>query len=179
MIVNRPAALVFIAEDEGPEVNVSPDEPGGISCRGVTLIVLGEYNKEHGLPPAVAADVAALTQDLADKVYIWRFLDPIRFNDLPSGIDYRMADSAITLGLSGSCIAVQMALALWPVTGVMDDATIAAIKAEDPKLVIAALDAAWITWKHGMTPTGWAKYGHGWTLRVRRVRDRALAMLTV
>jgi lysozyme family protein len=181
MNVNLPAALSYIDEDEGPELNISPDEPGGSSCRGVTMEVLQEYRAAHGLDRPMITDMKAMkamTSELAGTIFTWRFLDPLRFNELPSGVDYRMADAAITLGRTGACLAVQMALAMWPVTGVMDDATIAAIKAEDPKLIISVLDAAWIVWKHGMTPDGWAKYGHGWTNRVRKVRDRSLAMVT-
>jgi lysozyme family protein len=177
MIGNRTQALAYIDEDEGPEVNVSPSEPGGISCRGVSLTVLQEYHAAHGLPKATADDVRKMTAELAGEVYSWRFLDPIRFDELPNGIDYRIADCAITLGLTGACVATQMALAMWPVTGKMDDTTIGALHAEDPRVVVAALDAAWITWKHGQGADGWATHGHGWMNRVRRVRDRSIQMM--
>lgn len=177
VLANRAAALAFIDEDEGPELNIGPSEPGGASCRGVSLTVLSEYNAAHGVTLTTVDDIRAMTAELAGRVYIWRFLDPLRFDELPSGVDYRIADAAITLGATGACFATQIALAMWPVSGNMDDATITALKAEDPKLVIAAIDAAWITWKHGMTAGGWGKYGHGWTNRVRRVRDRSLALI--
>jgi lysozyme family protein len=179
MQTNRPQSLSYIDEDEGPEVNISPDEPGGSSSHGVTMTVLREYCAAHSFSAPTMIDMKAMTSELAGTIFTWRFLDPLRFNELPSGVDYRMADAAITLGRTGACLAVQMALAMWPVTGVMDDNTIAAIKAEDPKMLIAVLDAAWIVWKHGMTADGWAKYGHGWTNRVRKVRDRSLAMVGV
>jgi lysozyme family protein len=70
-----------------------------------------------------------------------------------------------------------MAMGMWPVTGQMDDNTVKAINSQDPKIVLAALDAAWIVWKHGQGPDGWKKYGHGWTNRFIKVRDRALAMM--
>lgn len=174
---NLARALAFIDQDEGPEINIGPSEPGGASCRGVSLMVLAEYNKAHNLPTPGLADIRAMTAELAGKVYTWRFLDPLRFDELPSGIDYRIADAGITLGLTGACVAVQMALGLWPVTGVMDDSTLAAIKSEDPRSVIAALGAAWIAWKHGSTPNGWQQFGHGWTNRGNRVRDRALSLI--
>ena len=174
---NLAQALAYIDEDEGPEVNISPDEPGGSSCHGVTMDVLREYCASHSFSAPTIIDMKAMTSELAGTIFTWRFLDPLRFNELPSGVDYRMADAAITLGRTGACLALQMALAMWPVTGVMDDVTIAAIKAEDPKLVISVLDAAWIVWKHGMTSDGWAKYGHGWTERCSRVRDRTRAMI--
>lgn len=182
MQTNRAAALAYIDQDEGPEVNVSSGEPGGISCRGVSLTVLQEYNKAHGLPAATFDSVRAMTADLAGKVYSWRFLDPIRFDELPAGIDYRMADCAITLGLTGVAVVTQMALLMWPVTGRIDDDTLKAIKGDDPHILLAALDAAWLTWKHSQgddahAAKGWKDHGHGWTNRVRNVHGRALALM--
>jgi lysozyme family protein len=178
MIGNRAQALAYIDEDEGPEVNVSAGEPGGISCRGLSLTVLQEYHAAHGMRTATADDVRHMTAELAGQVYSWRFLDPIKFDDLPAGIDYRLADAAITLGGTGAITTLQIALQRWPITGAMDEATIGAAHAEDPRVVIAALDAAWLTWKHGMSAEGWAKYNHGWLNRVRKVHARALAMTT-
>lgn len=177
MLANRSVTLAYIDEDEGPEVNISSGEPGGGSARGLSLEVWNEYNKEHGIPAATLNDLHKVTAEIAGQVYSWRFLDPIRFDDLPAGIDYRMADAAITLGGTGACLILQMSLQMWPATGIMDQATLSAVKAADPKTVIASLNSAWLAWKHGMTPTGWAKFGHGWTNRVKTVRDRALGML--
>lgn len=177
MLSNLNATLAYIDEDEGPELNVSPDEPGGSSCHGVTMEVLQEYNKAHGKPAPTLDDMKAMTALLAGQIFTWRFLDGIRFNDLPSGVDYRMADAAISLGETGACLVVQMALCQWPVTGIMDEATLSSIKSADPKTLCNALDAAWLVWKHGMTQDGWAKYGHGWTNRVLNVRSRVATML--
>jgi lysozyme family protein len=177
MLANRAATLAYIDADEGPEVNISAGEPGGGSAHGLSVEVWNEYNKAHGLPVSTVKDLGKVTATLAGQVYAWRFLDPIRFDDLPAGVDYRMADAAITLGETGACLILQMALQMYPVTGIMDAATLKAVDAADPKIIIAALDAAWLAWKHGMTADGWSHYSHGWINRVVRVRDRALAML--
>lgn len=168
--------LAFILEDEGAEFNVSGSEPGGASKYGVSVVALSDWNKKHGKPPATIADVGNMTQDLAGQIYTDDFLDAIRFDDLPAGIGYRLADASISLGVTGACLILQMSLQMYPCTGIMDEATLAAVKKADPKIVIAALDAAWLAWKHGMSPDGWVKYNHGWINRVIRVRDRALAM---
>lgn len=178
MLANRAKALAYIDEDEGPEVNISAGEPGGGSARGLTVEVWNEYNKAHGQPSVTVADLGKVTAELSGRVFAWRFLDPIRFDDLPSGIDYRMADAAITLGATGACLIAQMSLAMWPATGIMDALTLAKINAETPIVFLRALDAAWLAWKHGLTPTGWQKYNHGWTNRVLRVRGRYSLMVT-
>lgn len=177
MIVNRDSAVSYIFDDEGDEFNVSADEPGGASKLGVSLVALAEYCHVKDLPKPSIADVGALTRVTAAPIYLEKFADPLRFNDLPQGIDYRMLDAAATLGVTGACLVTQMSLAMWPITGVMDDTTIAAIRRCDAWSLLLALDAAWLVWKHGMTQDGWKKYGHGWTNRVIKVRDRTVAMI--
>lgn len=175
---NLAQTLAWIDEDEGPEVNISPDEPGGGSARGLTVEVWNEYNKAQGLPAVTVADLSKVTAALSGQIFQWRYLDALRFNDLPSGIDYRMADAAITLGETGACLLVQMCLAMWPTTGIMDDATVNAIKGQTPIVLLTALDGAWLTWKRGLTADGWGRYGHGWTNRIIKVRSRYSMMLS-
>ena len=181
MQTNLAQTLAYIDQDEGPEVNISPDEPGGGSARGLTIEVWNEYNKAHGLPAVTIADLSKVTAALSGQIFQWRYLDALRFNELPTGIDYRMADASITLGETGACILVQMCLSIWPTTGIMDDATLKAINAADPKQLLYALDAAWLAWKHNwVTPgsvPGWDRYGHGWTARILKVRARYQQMV--
>ena len=178
---NLAQTLAYIDEDEGPEVNISPDEPGGGSARGLTIEVWNEYNKAHGIDPVTINDLSKVTADLSGTVFQWRYLDGLRFNELPSGIDYRLADAAISLGESGACTLVQMCLLLWPTTGIMDEVTLTAIKAADPAKLLYALDAAWLAWKHNWVTPGsvpqWTKYGHGWTNRILKVRARYQKMV--
>lgn len=177
MIENRALALSYIDEDEGPELNISAGEPGGSSCHGVTMELLRIYAKAHGLPEPTLDDMRAMTSDVAGKIYSWRFLDPLRFDELPPGVDYRVADAAISLGGTGACLILQMALATYPFTGVMDDRTLAAARAADPLMLVTALDAAWLAWKHGLSADGWVKYNHGWLNRIIKVRDRVSPMI--
>lgn len=173
MNINLATALGYIDEDEGPEVNISPDEPGGASKWGVTLTDLSEVRGKV----CTVDDVSALTQDDANQIYTTRFAVPICFNDLPGGVDYRMLDCAVTLGVTGAIEALQMCLAMWPTTGVMDTPTLAAVKTATPAILVLQLDAAWLTWKRGLTVDGWKKYGHGWNNRVLKVRSRLPAMI--
>ena len=117
------------------------------------------------------------TQDDASQIYGTRFAVPIHFDELPPGVDYRMLDCAVTLGVTGAIEALQMCLGMWPTTGAMDAPTLAAVAKATPAVLVLQLDAAWLTWKRGLTPTGWSKYGHGWNNRVLKVRDRLPAMM--
>lgn len=174
---NRKQTLAWIDEDEGPELNISAGEPGGSSCHGVTMELFREYSKAIGKAAPDLHDMRAMTADKAGLIYTWNFLDPLRFDELPSGLDYRITDAAITLGKTGACLIVQMSMLHYPFSGVMDDATLRELKLADPVVIIRALDAAWLAWKHGLSVDGWTKFNHGWYNRVLKVNYRALKLI--
>jgi len=170
---NLAQSLSYITSDEGQELNISSGEGGGASKWGVTLTDLSEVRGKV----CTVADVAALTQDDASQIYGTRFAVPIHFDELPAGVDYRMLDCAVTLGVTGAIEALQMCLAIWPQTGTMDAPTLVAVNAATPAILVLQLDAAWLTWKRGLTATGQGKYGHGWLNRVLKVRARLPEMM--
>src|ERR1035437_4494010 len=175
MQTNLAQSLTYITGDEGPELNISSGELGGASKWGITLTVLSEARDRA----CTIDDVSALTQADANTIYANRFAAPILSGGLPPGVDYRMLDCAVTLGVTGSVEVLQMCLAIWPTAGVMDTDTMAEARAATPAVLVLQLDAAWLTWKRGLTPTGFGKYGHGWTNRVLKVRARLPAMMGV
>lgn len=177
-----PQALAWIDEDEGPELNIGGSEPGGASKHGVSMTVLQEWHKAHGLPGPTMDEMRAVDATLAGQIYAAKFAEPIHFNDLPAGVDYRVLDISVNLGVTGGITALQLALGLWPLTGVLDDATMAAVRAADPKVLIAALSAVWISKKHespNWNPSPITKngYGHGWSNRNARATARALSLI--
>ena len=174
---NRAQTLAWIDQDEGPELNISAGEPGGSSCHGVTMQLYQEYNKFIGKAPPDLQDMRMMTSELAGVIYSRAFLDPLRFDELPAGVDYRIADAAITLGKTGACLIVQMTLGVYPFNGEMDDRTVAQLKIIPPETTIIALSAAWLAWKHGLSADGWTKYNHGWYNRVVNVNARAMGLI--
>ena len=183
MLSNRQAALSFILEDEGDELNIGGSEPGGGSRYGLSIAFLTDYRRKQGQPAATIADLKALTSDSAGQIYSDTLLAPIRFDELPAGVDYRLADITTNLGLTGGPTALQLALGMWPLTGAMDDATMAAVKAAEPMGLVKALSAVWIATKHtspnwNPSPITKSGYGHGWSNRNARATARALAMVT-
>jgi lysozyme family protein len=91
-------------------------------------------------------------------------------------VAYRIADIVTNLGRVGGTTCVQICLCIFPTTGIMDAATLAAVKAATPATLCLQLDAAWLAWKHNQTATGWGTYGKGWTARVLKVRARLGAL---
>src|ERR1019366_8219512 len=98
-----------------------------------SVVALSDWNKKHGKPAATITDVGNMTTDLAGQIYTEDFLDPIRFNDLPPGVDYRLADICVNLGVSGGITALQLALGMRPLTGIMDSATLGYVRTADPQ----------------------------------------------
>lgn len=167
---NRTATLDMILASEGPELNVSPNEPGGASRYGVSVSFLTDYNRTLARPPATIDSIRVLTEADARTVYGAMLLDRLRFDEFPSGVDYRFTDIATNLGMTGGPRLLQLALGMWPITGKVDDETMARVRLADPATLIFSLSAAWIAKKAespnwGPSPVTKTGYGHGWTNR--------------
>lgn len=179
---NLPAALAFILEDEGPELNIGGSEPGGGSKYGVSMVNLIDWNAARGLPKPALDDLAKMTPDFANEIYTETFAKPLRFDVLPTGFDYQLLNISVNLGLHGGGRLAQAVLGVWQGDGSIDDATVAAAKALDPRSAVMMLGAAWIAVKRQspnwgsstITPHG---YGHGWSNRYLKANARALAMI--
>lgn len=179
---NRQAVFDAIFKWEGEEVTLGPSEPGGASKYGISVDFLTDYRKKHGLSHARVDDVEMLTKEDAIKIYGETLLDPLRFDELPLGVDYTVADISANLGMTGGPTLVQLCLGMYPLTGTMDNATVAAVKAYDPKILVHKLRAAWITKKH--EAPGWFSspnaphgFGKGWTRRNNDAENVGVAMV--
>lgn len=169
---NEEAALNLILTWEGPEVNISPGEPGGISKYGVSLQTYQQYN-----PGATANTIANLTANQASDFYQQHFLPQIRFDDLQSGVDIRLADIAINLGITGAIHTLQLVLQQYPLTDTISNTHIRLIDAMGVEEVIYGLSASWIT-RHNTDVAGWVKDGHGWSNRNNAVTLQAIHTAT-
>lgn len=166
--------LAFVDEDEGPELNISPAEPGGSSKHGVSMTVLREWRKKRGMSPPTMDDMRAINSVLAATIYSEMFALPIRFYDLHSGVNYRLLDISINLGLAGARVVLAEVLGVDKVAS-YSDGVIASINALDSRDAILKLGAAWLHYKK--INGGWEKYGRGWSARAVRAEARALSMI--
>lgn len=167
MIGNWDKSIQYLLETEGSELNVGPSEPGGASKYGVSLTVLSEWFKRV----ATVDDVAAVTPELASKIYRMKFADYIAFDTMPSGVDYRLLDIAANLGVAGGSTLLQAVVGDW------QNHTIQQLvpMITDPKTVIRDLGMGWISIKS--RAPNWFKYAHGWMNRNNLALERANAML--
>jgi lysozyme family protein len=169
-------ALKWIDEDEGHELNISSSEPGGSSKHGVSMEKLREWHKLKNMSPPTMNDMRNINSEKAGEIYTEMFARPINYDRLPVGVDYRLLDITINLGINGGPRLFQEVLGV-EVTGKMDEATISHAIGQDPAVLVAKLGTAWLAFKkaHG----GWEKYGDGWTNRANRAGQRAMSLLTV
>lgn len=179
---NLAATLAFILEDEGSDLNLGGSEPGGGSKYGVSMTALADWCKANGKPSPTIDDLAAMTPDEASEIYTANFAHPIAFDQLPAGVDYRLLDICVNLGVTGGIKLLQVVLGLWQTSGTMDAATLGAVNAADAKHTVVAIGCGWLVKKHESpnwqpSPVTASGYGHGWTNRMLKANRRALAMI--
>ena len=172
---NLTAALDLIIQWEGPEVNQANTEPGGISKYGISLVAYGDFCKQQKLNSPSFDTIANLTESDARGFYGNYWLPQIRFNDLPSGVDVRLADIAVNLGVHGALELTELVLLLWPLLGQLTDADIKALNIIPPEAIILSLSAGWISRKR--SSTNWNEFAHGWINRNIAVTTQCLALI--
>lgn len=164
--VSEQQILEYIVEDEGPELNVHSDEPGGASRYGVSINAL---TKALGRQ-ATIEDLKALTPQTAwDKVYKPNFWNEIDADELPAGLNYAASDFAIN---SGPAV----------VDGddtnnpkIVHDFLLTALKEPTVAKQIDKLCDLRLEYMK-TNPVKWERYKRGWSARVARVRFRSQKM---
>ncbi len=164
---NFQRALALVLEHEGGYVN-DPQDPGGCTNFGITI---GTYRAIVN-PRATCSDVRHITPALVTRIYRRAYWDVVRGDDLPSGVDLAVFDFAVNSGPQRAAQFLQREI------GVRDDGrigpvTLAAAARDNPADLAAALCDARLAWLRGLKL--FARFGRGWTRRVKAVRAAARA----
>jgi lysozyme family protein len=192
---NEDKVLSWILESEGGFAQ-RPEEPGGSVNMGITLNTLTDWRVGNKKPRPTIEDLKNLTKEECHAIYRELFFHPVRFDDLPSGVDYCVVDAAVHSGVAGSIRFLQEALGYkyqkeypgWKgkfVTGKLDADTIWATLHHNPKdLIYKLIDVRrarqrqMLTRKQhnlpGFNRTLWEK---GWTNRNHKALQRSLELL--
>lgn len=146
-----------------------PADPGGATNCGITLATLQAW---RGTTVTVD-DVRNLARDEAMEIYRANYWLPARCGDMPAGVDLMVFDFGVNAGPRIAVKAVQR------LTGVKDDGsvgplTLAALGRADRTSLINGMAQARLDHYRGLA--GWARFGTGWTSRVRQVEQTALMM---
>lgn len=185
MNVNRAAALARIrASEEGFAIRAT--EPGGAVNDGITMQTYRDYCSRHLQPAPTIDDLKNLDPLTIEEVYGEMVLEPVRFDDLPSGVDYAVADWAVNSGVAGALNALRrlfrttLVLPEWR----MDVALLKALSAVPAALAVSAIcDARWALMQAAAdftTPSAVVPgkiIGDGRAFRMSSVRRGALEML--
>jgi lysozyme family protein len=168
--LNFGASLVLVLEHEGGYV-FNPHDPGGATCKGVTQAVYDDWRASHSLPSQSVRDIH---QSEVEAIYLNRYWDPIRADDLPAGVDYCVFDFGFNSGPNRAARFLQRALSLNE-DGQIGPVTIAAAKAHDPAQLIDAICDLRLNFLRALKTFQY--FGKGWTRRVAEVREHAKVMV--
>lgn len=156
---NFKQVMDWIGISEGGYVN-HPRDPGGATDRGITQRTYDAYCDRHGLKRQPVRGIGKAT---AEEILASQYFAPVRFDDLPSGLDYAVADYAVNSGVSRAAKALQRIVGVTP-DGVIGEITLAAVAGRDTADLIVALCEERMRFLRRL-PT-WGTFGKGWTARV-------------
>ena len=166
---NFPAALQFVLQSEGGWTD-RPDDNGGPTNQGITLAT---YRDALGQPNLTADDLRAMTDEQRDRIYLMGYWQPIRGDDLPSGVDLAVFDFAANAGPGTAAKLLQHVVGTTE-DGVIGPLTIRA--ASDPNLrqTITLIYTSRIAYYDSL---GKPEFIDGWTARANACESAALALI--
>ena len=160
---NEQRVLGWIALSEGGYVN-HPDDPGGATDRGITQKVYSAYLKERGMPDK---PVRGISKQVAEDIIVLQYFTPVRFNSLPSGLDYAVVDYAVNSGVSKAVKDLQRTLGVTPVDGIVGAVTLSAMANMSQQEVVDTIEAYCVRRMAFLrTLRTWKTFRNGWTTRV-------------
>jgi lysozyme family protein len=124
--------------------------------------------------PVGEKEMRALTLATVARLYKRQYWDAVKGDELPTGLDYLMFDFAVNAGAGRAIRTMQKALGTTP-DGVIGPKTMAAIKAADPKDLIAKFSMERELFYKAL-PT-FATFGRGWLRRVDESKSQAMTLL--
>jgi lysozyme family protein len=161
-----PAMQQGVFPHEGGYSNDAAD-PGGPTNWGITIYDARAYWKAS----ATAADVRAMPKSVAEDIYAAHYAKPLRYDDLPAGVDYAVLDYGINSGIARSAKVLQRLVDVG-VDGAIGAATLAAVGKRDATALIGAICDERLAFLKSLST--WPVFGVGWGRRVAEVRQLAL-----
>lgn len=166
---NFDASLALVLKHEGG-YSFDKRDPGGATNFGVTQTTYDLWRIDHQLPTQT---VKCITPAEICALYKSRFWDRLRCDDMPSGLDYALFDFAVNSGPARAARYLQEILEV-DIDGKIGPATLAAIGADDPKILIEALCDMRQMFLQKLPTCQY--FGKGWARRVAEVRAKAKEM---
>jgi lysozyme family protein len=160
--------VAIVLKHEGGFVD-HPRDPGGATNMGITLRTLRDWRGDDTL---TVDAMRALTEAEAKEIYLARYWNPIRGDQLPPGVDLAVFDWAVHGGVGRAARDLQTVLGV-TVDGAIGRQTIAAAQRADAHEVIRALCERRLN--HLRSRPHWDAFCRGWSRRVDAIEQAALA----
>jgi len=165
---NFHTALLNLLKHEGGFAN-DPQDPGGMTNLGVTKKVWESWIGRT----ATKQDMTALTPAAVSPLYKVKYWGKVRGDDLPDGVDYCVFDFAVNSGVGRASRTLQESVRT-TADGMIGKGTLEAVRGVDPVELINELCNRRQVFLEGLVT--FPRFGHGWTRRVKEVRNASLAM---
>lgn len=165
---NLRRSLEQILRHEGGYVD-HPRDPGGATNMGITFATLQAWRGKK----ITKADVQALPMSEARDIYAANYAAPIRFDDLPSGLDHVTLDASVNSGIGRGPKWTQAALGV-AADGKVGPKTIAAARGCNVPATIERACALRMGFLRGLKI--WSTFGRGWSRRVADVEGFAMIL---
>jgi lysozyme family protein len=163
---NYDLALAHVLKSEGLWSD-NPKDPGGATMKGITLAVYREWKRN----PHISKDeLKAIPDQEVHDLYKQLYWDKIRGDELPSGIDYAVFDSAVNMGVGRASKLIQEAAGV-ATDGVLGQASLSAIQKADTKELIEKFSQLKENFYRSLKT--FDTFGKGWLNRVAEVKTFA------
>lgn len=171
MNTNFEQCFAWLIAHEGGYVD-HPDDPGGVTNLGVTQRVYEAYCMEHDF---AAKDMRDLTEDDVLPIYKQNYADRIKFDKLPSGVDWFCLDWAVNSGTGRSARMLQKHAGV-TADGIIGQQTLKAVYQLDPAETVERLYMRRQAFYERLKT--FETFGRGWTRRNNETREQALSLIT-
>ncbi len=146
-----------------------PKDPGGATMKGVTLLVYRNHFGEN----KTKDDLRNISDDELGQIYRSGYWDKCRCDDLPSGVDYAVFDSAVNSGPGRGAKWLQAAVGAVPDGGIGPN-TLAKVKIHEPVKIVNSICDNRLSFLKSLDT--WATFGRGWQRRVDDLRRTSVEM---
>jgi len=146
-----------------------PKDPGGATMKGVTLKVY----REHFGDGKTKDDLRNISNEELGQIYRSGYWNKCKCDDLPSGVDYAVFDSAVNSGPGRGAKWLQAAVGATPDGGIGPN-TLANVKAHEPAKIVNSICDNRLGFLQSLDT--WSTFGKGWQKRVDDLRATAVVM---
>ncbi|MEZ5082588.1 MAG: glycosyl hydrolase 108 family protein [Bacteroidales bacterium] len=146
-----------------------PRDPGGATMKGVTLLV---YRNHFGAKKT-KNDLRNITDSELEQIYRTGYWEKCKCDDLPSGVDYAVFDSAVNSGPGRGAKWLQAAVGATQDGGIRPK-TLEKLKGFEPAQIVNSMCDNRLSFLRSLAT--WQTFGRGWQKRVEDLRRTAVGM---